>query len=77
MSLDGFLHDDGRGLSWAPFDHEPKRIVTGKLHALHERDGCQSVVGDVKNSNGGMKQLGKPARDGHRRRRVDRAVERN
>jgi hypothetical protein len=30
----------------------------------------------VKNSNGGMKQFGKPARHGHRCRRLSGAIER-
>jgi hypothetical protein len=56
----------GCGRSRVPFDHEPARVFAWELHALDERGACQSVVGNVKSSNGGMKQFGKPVRHGHR-----------
>ena len=75
--LSGFSHDNGRSRTRALLDHQAAHVFGRKLHAIDERGGCQGIVSNMENGKGGVTQFGKPARHGHRRRRVDGAVERD
>jgi hypothetical protein len=77
MSLGGFLHNTRRGRTRTLIYNQSTDVLGRELYAVDQRRGFQGLIGNIENAEGGVKQFGKVARNGYRRRRVDGAIEGN
>jgi hypothetical protein len=77
MSIGGFLHDTRRGRTRTLIYNQPTHVLGRQLYAVNQRHGFQNLIRNIENAEGGVKQFGKVARNGYRRRRVDGAIEGN